>query len=272
MLGNPESIKIRGWRQGSILPDDLVDKLHADQALDEKHTKADAVLIVSQDCDLVNRSYDAEPYAEVLLFSKVPKVDGNLTYGKNPRKLQVSAVWEEMCFETSIHSRQSIARCMLEDYSPAPISWNTDPTVEIIRRWISRRYTRVALPDAFNQRCKPVLPGVEKKLRASGRDFSGIYIRLSTYEELEDSADYEVLLVGTMRIAVKDDTEKLLVLYEAMDEIEELLNLCNGICVVESSVIGEDEYTLDNLKDSQRWNWDHLSLREDDGGEIAPED
>jgi hypothetical protein len=52
--GNPESIKIRGWRQGSILPDDLVHKLHTDQALDEKHTKADAILVVSQDCDLVS--------------------------------------------------------------------------------------------------------------------------------------------------------------------------------------------------------------------------
>lgn len=227
-------------------------------------------VIISQDCDIVNSSYEAEPYVEILLFSTVPFIDGNLTYGKNARRIQVVLNRPNQVLESSIHTRRQIDRKLLENHSPGLDVDISQDTIDIIRRWVARRYSRDAHPDEFNTRCRPAIKKIRNTLKKYGGDFSGIYIRLNPLEELECEADYRLTLTGTVSPQVFYDPERMLSLYNIMDTIFEALDSCEGISVERADVVSEKNFTVDDLREVQRWDWDHLSLREEDGGDIAP--
>jgi hypothetical protein len=78
-----------GWRQGTVLPRELVPEgvLPSSIGTDAK------LLIISHDCDLVNPSYELEPFLEFLVMR--PRTaearDGRLFNRKNPRRLQFEA-------------------------------------------------------------------------------------------------------------------------------------------------------------------------------------
>jgi len=74
------------WSQGTVVPHDLLPfgTLPTSVPTDAK------LIVLSHDCDLVNLSYEAEPFVE--LFVARPRAAENrddlLFNGKNPRKLQ----------------------------------------------------------------------------------------------------------------------------------------------------------------------------------------
>ncbi len=77
-----EAIRSAGWTQGSVL--------HAtDDETVEGILPGVSYLVLSHPCDVVSSSFERDPLVEITRTSPSPILDGNLTFGKNPRTLQL---------------------------------------------------------------------------------------------------------------------------------------------------------------------------------------
>ena len=131
-----------GWRQGTVVPHDLL----PDGTLPESVTASGKLIVLSHDCDLVNESYEAEPYVELLVA--VPKElkdrNGVLFNGKNPRKLQFLAQenGEQRLYEIDVHAKYRVERKILEKGENDASIIILERDVATIAKWASRRYRR----------------------------------------------------------------------------------------------------------------------------------
>ncbi|QJX01493.1 hypothetical protein HML84_00920 [Alcanivorax sp. IO_7] len=103
------------WRQGSLVARDDLRAIGV--SVEEQHVCG---LVISHDCDLANDRLDHEPWVELVLLEPLGKLDPNLTYGKNPRRLhfQIGNASEDVeCYEA--HAR---TRLMLHKTDLAPLS------------------------------------------------------------------------------------------------------------------------------------------------------
>lgn len=80
-------IHARHWRQGRLLPvaghAEIAQQLSGVLLADD-----DAVIVISQSCDLVHGDFTQEPFAEILITHRLPEPpDGALMYLRNPRRL-----------------------------------------------------------------------------------------------------------------------------------------------------------------------------------------
>ena len=108
------------WSQGTVVPHDLLPfgTLPTSVPTDAK------LIVLSHDCDLVNLSYEAEPFVE--LFVARPRAAENrddlLFNGKNPRKLQffAQANGETRLYEIDVHEKYRVDRRILEKVQPDP--------------------------------------------------------------------------------------------------------------------------------------------------------
>src|SRR5271163_1441769 len=106
------------WRQGHILAAETASKL------DIAHPENDAetvVLVISHDCDLAYHDLGIEPNCEVMVGRSVEKLDGNCSWGKNARKLQLPFTGGSLPLiaEFLATSRQTIPKAFLDGHEPA---------------------------------------------------------------------------------------------------------------------------------------------------------
>ena len=262
-------IRVNGWRQGSCLK--TLDHERFPSSLNLLEPAR--LVLVSQDCDLVNESYDAEPMVEAIVAVPLDgKPDGNLTYGKNPRKLQISFLSDgnEAWCQVNVAGRCFLTRSILEDISPDS-DWVISPHgCDILARWLANRYRRGAFPDAFNDRLKNVQSRINRALKKQGIELSGIYLRLNTSDELPVSGTYKVILVGLME-------EVDYVVSEKRDQVEGLIETlklsfqtCSGIEVVDAMLVSEQDFTVAQLRVFKNWNYDAITMKSPDDTRLPP--
>ena len=159
MLANRESILGNCWKQGAIVRGSDASHFKSDLAPE------DLVIIVSQDCDLLNRSYEAEPNVVIQVVKQISSVDGNLTYGKNPRRLHIENVFASSCGQSAelLSSDMSFGdRAVLEKIQADCSRHLERQALRLIISWISSRYSRFAMPDNFVKRLQPNRKKIEK--------------------------------------------------------------------------------------------------------------
>lgn len=153
--GDAKRIETNGWRQGSILPCEFVRRLIDEgQIPDVRLSRADVCkgflrrlrqcwkllslrtriahsietdselwMVASQDCDLVQASFEKEPEVELVRMTVVPneKRDGRLHWGDNPRTLQFCNPLSgpnQRLIESQVCDRARIDRHYLTDCGP----------------------------------------------------------------------------------------------------------------------------------------------------------
>jgi hypothetical protein len=113
----------------------------------KKSGKSDILVLITQNCDIA-AAVGKEPYLAFLIGRAKNIVDKNLLYGKNPRLFQIEHNGKN--FEFSIHD---IFRVRKEDFIKHKRKKMkpqfSDDDIRQILRWISKRYTRPAFPDAL---------------------------------------------------------------------------------------------------------------------------
>jgi hypothetical protein len=261
------------WRQGSVLSVQMASKLAVDSQV-QPWGPADLAVIISQDCDILNRSLIHEPYIEVHFARARPieNKDGRYTDGRNPRTLQffstVSGILQ--LYSIDIHQKLRASRPILE--AELPRYQLEDRFTDLIRRWTAKRYTRAALPDTFNERCKKARGRLERVLTASGHLFPGIYLRLDPADELSIGEIYRgiVRITAWPEVLANEETETAAA--QAAAEIEAALNKCTGV-ELEVSLVSEEEFTLADLRLCKKWDpFDFISDSSDDSESILPPD
>ena len=261
-----KEISKRGWRQGAILGDALA-KLaggHAPATVDVD--RADWLVLTSHDCDVVNVSIDKEPVVEVLRMRAVAarKADRLLSSGRNPRSLQlaIEARKAPVVLSCIAHDRWTIPRNLLTRESPA--HFLPDKERRLVAEWLAKRYIRAAFPTAFDQRWRSKLNDWQKLLRNHSDWVQGVYLWLSTLDELSAETPYQCHLLlavphpkrGTVDWAGKrtEIEEKAQAFWSQFEPGIE----CAGV-----DVQGTDEITLADIEPYQRFDADWVSFEDE---------
>lgn len=250
----------KAWSQGDLLPDDIAKKVLPEDEL----KKGARAVVVSHDCDLVHHSLENEPVVEVLLLHAVA-AQGDLTQAKNPRRIHLPYAENGMViyYEAFIHRRLFIDRRLLAEAAPVKGGFDADARDDL-RQWLAKRYVRAAFPTEFDKR----ISGIKKKLKKAldtqeGKAISGIYIFLDPDAELPAGTAYKIIIRGTMRAVVFDESPLVKKCESLLGKMAALFASCDGIEVLEHAIQSEARFSVDEVRLTKRWDADFLSA--DDG-------
>lgn len=250
-----------GWKQGVLLsPNDAALRQGAHYKIDD----TDRLLIVSQTCDLVQGSFDREPYFEVLCIHPLGQVpSGECQGGKNSRRIEFSlgaddqiSHWYALPFE-----RHVLARELLLDSRPNNVV-DDENVLAMILRWLSRRYTRTAFPEAFVDRLNTRKKEIAKKFGRLNPYVSGVYIRLDPFDELDSSSKYDVEVIFVMEAEKFDDPDQHRECSDIANQLEAQLGKCLGIEITDLSLESTASLTIEELKGFREWDYSYLSFRD----------
>lgn len=273
MLEDIEKLKSNQWYQGSLIPLAMFLELQKEKQIPNGvEAGKDVLIVVGHDCDVNNHSLENEPLVELLVAHPVQRSDPNTFHAKTTRRLQfklslngVGQTYECLNFERFYIDRQYLAK-----YSS---QYTVDDELKhLIARWISNRYYRAAFPNAFNDRLSKARKKIKAAFEGIGHYITGVYIMLLPDQELNPGEDYEVFVQATIRT---EDTENLEVIEQAnaaLLKFVSALDYCEGINVAEKSysVVSEEKFSLDDIRNSKRWDYDYLSFQNENDEEYPP--
>jgi hypothetical protein len=233
-------------RQGDLLNENTVKMLCqlAVQQPFNQPTENSLCMVLTQDCDIVHGDISEEPYVEFILCNPIQILDGNKLNGKNPRLIQIQN--DQQKFEISIHDRfmvkkKNIAKQKLET-SNSKLSADN---VKIIKKWVARRYTRSAFPDAFNSRLSKSKGYQRIATKEISEHVSHVFFEV---EEVELSSDQNYNL--NVLIVVDEDGMKNKTEIEVAYENAFLVEGINSNILVST----EDDVSLYDLRNYKRWD------------------
>jgi len=223
------------------------------------------LLVISHDCDVVNPSYESEPFCEILVLrpQSEPFRDSRVWYGKNPRKLQLRAATasgESQLYEINIHEKYRLDRHVLESGSPDATIEIEERDVKTIAKWAARRYERPSFPSAFVDRVpNPVRKNLLKLMKRDGEDVLFVLAGSDRWDELSSREDYRITLRVVMSPDACEDYKRELRGLSVVAEMRSLLSQCEGIQVEDADIANTAELTIEEYLNLRRWDFDYLS-------------
>lgn len=265
---NATQIKGLGWRQGCIAPPKLVQEWRQEGQIPSHVGPGDLLILVSHDCDITHVSLAAEPSVELLAARLLPegKTDSLLFHGRNPRRLHFSVMIDgsPQAAEARAHERFAIGRTWLANQGPDSSRLCDERTIDEIVSWLIKRYSRTAFPDTFDARRKKAQRPIARALQTNGKNIREVFIAMNSWGELPGGVPYQIHVVATMEADAFGDATKRGQAQQALDVMEEKLQACDGIEIVEALLVSEANVTLDDIRLMQRFDFDYLSTDEAD--------
>ncbi len=173
-------LKTNGWRQGSILPAALVDALRENNLLPWELSGNELLLVISHDCDVTNADFRTEPAVELIRAVLLPesRKHGHYFWAKNPRTYQLEdpSTGATVIWQFSILDRLSVPRQFLLDATPDQQHSLSPDNLKRLSLWLARRYSRVAFPDAFNDRTDAAARKLRTRLKSKSDLLTAIYL------------------------------------------------------------------------------------------------
>jgi hypothetical protein len=205
-----------------------------------------------------------EPQVEVIGAKHTTDPDKGTLYGRNPRLLSLPVSPLRGYFELDVRDRAFVHKTQLCTISPYAAGHLADPDVRLMARWLGKRYTRDAFPDAFNRR----LAVAQKKLAnlgksAEGKSVTTILISIDQVNtELPDNEDYRIILWFVFRpLSLTDDSRRAQAEKFASRFVAAICS-CDGITVSDEAVKTPQEVTLEDLETMKRLDYDFRSPEE----------
>ncbi|MGL6195140.1 MAG: hypothetical protein ACRC2T_10005 [Thermoguttaceae bacterium] len=274
-----EKIKANNWLQGKLFPLEAVVKIAA-KHFPEVSVRDARLMVVSQSCDIRHfnpKKPEEEPFVEVLLIRPISEECKLCIYGRRQRCYHLKVITDsqqQVWYEAHIDDRFRIDRTFCADF--APCTNLTIPREEIVSiiKWITYRYIRTALPDAFNKQIYSKQEKLKKLISSTESAFiSGIFLNI----QKDSSGQYEVNILGSMATNNFEDTKNIQLQKSDTNgkqrvvektkrafaetlilEFEALLQSC-GIDAT-SQIESENNISLDKIKQYQRFtDYDYLS-------------
>lgn len=146
-----------GWRQGSVLAATDVESLKGEfrRAAPGSEWPQEPVLVVlTQTCDLLHDKLLVEPVIDVVVGETVASPDKQKARNQNPRELDIAVTRNgvDATLRLYMRLRAFLRRDALVGRTPCPHTKIDEQGVDLLVRWIRDRYSRTALPDAFDRR------------------------------------------------------------------------------------------------------------------------
>lgn len=168
-------------------------------------------IVLTHDCSISGKKISAEPDLEIVFARVVERPDGNLTKGKNPRKLHLEvnnngvSKWLEIniCQRKFLNKREFDSR-------DAAANWNfSEENKRLIRQWLAARYQAPAYPDNYEKRLR--IDALNKRIETlcageAGALLHGIYLILDPrYDDLPPDQPYELQLMLLVKTGLSDE-------------------------------------------------------------------
>lgn len=259
MADERDIFKSNGWRQFCILRSCDHESLceHAHFTPDEQNL----LLIISQTCDLVN-STDKEPFIEVACLrplDRAPSLENS--HGKNSRcfELTLTINGSSNHYYLLAHERFFVRHGLLLALKPFAIV-NADDVKDELIKWIIARYSRTAFPDSFDLRWKARKKQIEKVIKKL-KLVQDIYVRILPFEELDDTADYNLDILLLMDPAHYENPAIYDEYSGFREELEDQFAQCAGITVDSVDLESSAGITVHQLQEYNRWDYSYLSYR-----------
>ena len=237
---------------------------------DKKRLKDSSVFIVlTQDCDIACKNDTTDSCVELLVCKSIKEkqVHHGNQFVNSVRKLhfQVEGQW----YEANVDYILTINKLsLLEAIETGNIESNSlrSDVIEWLRIWRSNRYSRAALPDAFNKSVDPVLDEFLPKLIIASDDGYGtsfiraLYVSLDSFEEKES---YQFKFFALLKSSTTD--EALTYIQDELEAMSESISGQHGYEDVSDLYVGRDSETfVSYLGRFVKFNLDSHSLKQDD--------
>ena len=226
------------------------------------------LLIISHDCDMVNPSYELEPFLEFLVMrpQAAETRDGRLSNSKNPRRFQFEAedLGKSRLYEINIHEKYRVGRQILEGGSPDTTIKIRGIDVRMIARWVGRRYERPSFPTAFvNRLTNPIKNKLLKKMQKDGEDVVYVLVGSDNWEELAPDTPYKIVLYVVMGPEACENAQRERRGLGIVSEMRALLAQCDGIEVEDANLANTAEMSLNDYVHLRRWDFDFLTSEDE---------
>jgi len=246
-----DCIRHNGWFQGAVL------RVPSSECDAGAEIEPGSYVVISQDCDIVARTYEIEPEVELIPIQGRDRVDGAAAFAKNPRIIDFPV--EQGAIRLDQRHKTSISRDVLERYQPVEPHLGPDE-IFALRSWLAGRYLRSAFPDEFMERISPKVDKIKKILKRKGEHISGIYVILGDVPDDEGEIETQIVLT-VLPETVELEGLPLDVSHQAKESLQAEFDDIDGISLDSCEVLSEDEFTLSELRRSLRLDrFDYLSL------------
>jgi hypothetical protein len=258
-------IHAQHWRQGRLLP---VTR-HAEVA---RHLSLapladdDAVIVISQSCDLVNDDLIEEPFAEILLAHPLPgSADGNYMYLRNPRRLHfhLQIDGQRRAYTAWIWDRYRLPREFLAQWRPDDTRGLLDQDEQnVLVSWLAARYERTALPDELQRRFKSRKDQIKKSAKPL-KEVSALFLECSDQEFSADEV-YRLRVKLVMPKKYYDQPDRRQAVEQMKMRLAAVLEQCPGIVLEEEpELVSELDFSLHDARILRRWtDFDYLSYQD----------
>ncbi len=255
-----------GWRQGSIVR--TSDNEYVFKLLGLDNEPEAILLTASQSCDIANNNTDIDPYVEFIYGISIDTLNGNCTHSKNPRILHTQvlcrtsdeSVSSDLNVELKVSGKWVIAKENLAQMTPDPDRVMEYKNLRSFVAWLAARYSRPALPTAFNDRIRDADPKnkLRDKVKKASIQLLGIYVELSPEGEIGADNNYAVQLFGLLPAGFSGDIAKAENTINAYAETMRQAGMD-----VTAAVRTEDDISVASLNRFKRLYLDDLSYRDD---------
>lgn len=254
-----------GWQQCSIFTKDSSPSLY--ELLPSEHKLENSFyMVLSHPCSLLNANLISEPTLEYIVCEEVGSLDGNCTFGKNPRILHLAVEGTKLALYQN--KRGFIPKSLITTCKPQ-ITNLPFSDESLITRWMANRYTTTALPDEFENRLSKSKSKLSKAFASSlGAKCKTVYIGLNEFiKDLPTESVYECTLVFTLN---RDNVEELVAQEDDANSeynqfksrIITIFDSIQGVTLNKVLFIGENKLTVEQLESGKlkKWQFDYVSL------------
>ena len=259
------------WRQGSLL---TVETAKAVNVLHPEDPDGSVVIVATHNCDLAQLP-DKEPYVEVIVGRKIHKLDGNNTYAKSARTLNLKFEGNEpLLAEFVITNKRFIQKTSLTGYQPNIDFYLSHSEFSTFQIWLASRYRRAAFPDEFERRMKDsgIASKIAKIAKQHGEKITAIFFDVDEGEEITHSTPTDTYLLDIILLyetepdatSAEDTANRAKASIEqAFKEklYQEQSETWQDIELRDVDVVSEEALTYRQSTLLRKWNLDYLSLR-----------
>ncbi len=240
------------WRQGHIA------EIQQFAIESDQFTHA---VVISQDCDIATLP-EKEPDAECVLAKPVATSNPAYVAGKNPRVIHLRLL-DESFIELDLRHRRNVAKQRLLEAQPSALGLKPGE-IRLLARWLGKRYSRPAFPDAFNRRLDQQHERLSKlSKQQAAHDISALFVSLDhDTEELPAEVPYRLILWVACPAEAYDDPKRLAAVQALALRFEETIGKCDGISVSECEVRSHADISLADLESFTKLDFDYRSAED----------
>ncbi len=237
------------------------------------------IVPVLYDCALIDMDFNREPWVQVIICSPC-QGDPSFKNARSPRKIHLSCISDklenELWMEVSALGFAQIEREALLTKSCPDLSlrW-ADSSLDCLLNWVAERFRQPTFPDAFNKRVAKKDKLLKKlwKSAAYVECCSGVYVGLSTHDELAEDIKYEVKIILTIPGTFKK-RELAAVIKEyaptMIEKIRSIFSSMDGIDLISVVTIPEGEFTKNEERKFKRYSLEYHTYNDSGDEAVLP--